>query len=199
MQRRGNRAGRARTATTVAVIAGLASGCVSQGFIEGRLTNVSQPSLPAIPVVLAYETDRFGNGGTLSATLPDGEHYSGRFLQITTATTADAFSWGWGPGPYWGGGGPYWGGGGPYWGGGAPFWGGGVPYWGGWGAFGPGVPNDWTAFVQNYSGRAVATLFGDRQHTMRCRLDLANPAVGISGGGVGDCRTSDGGQIEVQF
>ena len=123
-------------------------------------------------------SERLGNGGTLSVTLPDGESYSGRYLQITSTSTVDTLGWGWGYGYGWG------------------------PYWGDWGAWGPGPwygPADWTSFVRNYSGSVVATLFGNAGHTMRCRFHLASPELGLSGGGVGECQTSDGRHIDAQF
>lgn len=147
--------------------------CVNQGLIQGRLAQRSDPSAPTTPVTLAYQSSSFGNGGTLSVTLPDGEAYSGRYLQITSAAMIDTFGWG-------------------------AF----GPYWVDWGPFGPGPwagGADWTSFANNYSGAVVATLFGDRGHTMRCRFHLASPASGMRAGGVGECQTSDGQQIEAQF
>lgn len=155
------------------LLSGALAACASQGLIQGRLAQRDQPSAPTTPVTLAYRSNGLGNGGTLSVQLPDGELYTGRYLQITSAATIDTFGWG-----------------------------GFGPYWADWGPWGPGPwagGADWTSFANNYSGAVVATLFGDRGHTMRCRFHLASPTGGMRSGGVGECQTSDGQQIEAQF
>jgi len=159
----------ARTAalTRWLVLASTLSGCVYQGAIAGR---VEAPGAQPKPITMNFQTQRFGAGGTINTELPSGEYFTGRYLQITSETTADTF------GPGWGGWGPW----GPGWG----DWGGGA---------------DYATFVQNYSGKVVATLFGDRKNTMRCRFQLANPQDGMSGGGVGECQVTNGEKIEAQF
>lgn len=160
------------------LLAALLAGCVSKGWIAGRLAAPGDRAAPTTPVTLSFVGERFGNGGTLGVALPDGEEYSGRYLQITTAATADILGWGWGYGVGWG------------------------PYWADWGPWGAGPwygPSDWTTFVRTYSGSVVATLFGSAGHTMRCRFQLASPATGMAGGGVGECETSDGRRIDAQF
>jgi hypothetical protein len=158
----------ARTAALTGwlALAGFLSGCVYQGAIAGRL---EAPGAQPKPVTMNFQTQRFGAGGTMNTELPNGEYFTGRYLQVTSETTADSFgSWGgWGPwGPGWGD-----------WGGGA----------------------DYATFLENYSGKVVATLFGDRKNTMRCRFQLANPPDGMSGGGVGECQVTNGDKIEAQF
>jgi hypothetical protein len=154
----------------VILASGLA-GCVTTGSIGGRL---SAPGEPVTGVVFSFQSDRFGEGGRLSAALPGGEYFSGRYLQITSTSTADVVQ--------------------PI----SMFWG---PRWHHWGAFGPPwmEEGDHTAFVRTYSGKVVATLFGDKGNTMRCRFQLTNPEAGLSSGGVGECQVSNGGQIDVQF
>ena len=56
-----------------------------------------------------------------------------------------------------------------------------------------------TTFRTNYSGKVVATLFGDRSTVMRCRFRLANPSGGMQDGGTGECQLSTGGKIDAQF
>jgi hypothetical protein len=126
---------------------------------------------------MEYDTDRFGAGGTLETTLPNGEVFSGRYLQVTSTATADTLGAGWGGWGPWG------------------------DYWNDWGPFGsPWVGGgDYSTFIQNYSGKVLATLFGDRGDTMRCRFQLADPEEGMDSGGVGQCETSDGEKIEAQF
>jgi hypothetical protein len=128
------------------------------------------PGTQPKPITMNFQTERFGAGGIINTELPSGEYFTGRYLQITDDMTADTF------GPGWMGWGPW----GPGWG----DWGGGA---------------DYATFVQNYSGKVVATLFGDRKNTMRCRFQLANPEDGMSGGGVGECQITNGDKIAAQF
>ncbi len=148
------------------LVVGALSGCSYQGAIAGRLM---APGMQPKPIEMEYKTARFGAGGTISTTLPDGEYFTGRYLQVTSETTADAF------GPGWGG------------------WGAWNPFWGDWDG------GDYETFIDNYTGKVVATLFGDRNHTMRCRFQLSDPAEGMTGGGVGECQVSNGDKIEATF
>lgn len=141
-------------------------GCSYNGAIAGRL---EAPGMQPKPIEMTYTTRRFGSGGTISTTLPSGEYFTGRYMQITSETTADAF------GPGWGGWGPW------------------KPFWGDWGG------GDYSSFVRNYDGKVIATLFGDQRHTMRCRFTLANPEDGMTGGGVGECQISNGETIHATF
>ena len=152
----------------------LLSGCVASGPIKGRYT---APGAGPTPVTLHYRSARFNQNGTMSVTLPDGEAFSGRYLQVTSDTSGEALD--------------------PYW----DNWGVG---WEGWGAFsddyGPWIPGaDVPTFVRNYSGKVIATLLGDRGSRMRCRFRLAEPNQGMSSGGVGECEVSGGGKISAEF
>ena len=155
----------------VLVIALVLSGCVSTGQMNGRL---SVPGQPVAGVTFKFVSDRFGEGGTLSTTLPGGESFSGTYLQITSTTSTDVVE---------------------------PFFVGWDPYWAGWGPFGePWFDGgDHTVFRTNYSGKVVATLFGSGGNTMRCRFRLSDPPSALSGGGVGECQLSKGGKIDVEF
>ncbi|MBI4379632.1 MAG: hypothetical protein HY574_00335 [candidate division NC10 bacterium] len=152
------------------IVVGLA-GCVTTGSIGGRL---SVPGEPVAGVTFSFQSERFGEGGRLFVILPSGEYFSGRYLQITSTSTADVVQ--------------------PI----SMFWG---PRWHPWGPFDPPwiEEGDHTTFVRNYSGKVVATLFGDKDNTMRCRFQLTNPEAGLSSGGVGECQVSNGGTIEVEF
>jgi hypothetical protein len=145
--------------------------CVSTGMLNGRL---SVPGQPAAPVTFNFKSDRSGEGGKLSAMLPDGEFFSGRYLQITSTINENAV---------------------------APMFQPWDPYWNSWGPFGSPWYGDGTysAFRTNYSGKVIATLFGDKGSTMRCRFRLSDPPSGLSGGGTGECQLSTGGTIQVQF
>jgi hypothetical protein len=165
-----------RTALNVAglvLAASALSSCTSTGPIAGQLMIPGQPNQR---VTLTYATDRFDEAGRLSVTLPTGESFSGRFVQVTSTSAVESI------GPTW------------------AAWG---PMWDDWGPLGDsewiGGPQDVWTFRKNYSGRVVATLFGDRGHMMRCRFRLVNPPGGMADGGTGECQLSSGGKIDAQF
>lgn len=144
-------------------------GCSTTGVVPGRYTAAGTPPTP---VTFQYHTQPVGTGGTITVTLPTGESFSGKYVQITSTTTADML-----PPAFWDDGWPAWG----------PF---GYPWYDG---------ADYPTFVRNYSGKVVATLFGNRGNTMRCRFNLSVPEEGMRGGGVGECQVSNGGQLTAQF
>jgi hypothetical protein len=154
-------------------LATLLAGCVASGPISGRLT---LPGKPAVPLTMHYRSERFGENGMMTATLPSGETFNGRYLQITSETSGDTL---------------------------LPFWGGFGVDWDDEGA--DSEDEAWIAgadmptFQQNYSGKVIATLLGDRGSRMRCRFRLANPAQGMSSGGVGECQVTGGGKIDATF
>ncbi|NBN63967.1 hypothetical protein [Pannonibacter tanglangensis] len=51
----------------------------------------------------------------------------------------------------------------------------------------------------SYRSDAQAVLNGNRGRSMSCDIRFAEPSAGIDGGGVGQCRISDGRQVPVQF
>ena len=53
--------------------------------------------------------------------------------------------------------------------------------------------------VDTYTGSMLGVLFGDRNHTMRCKLQYADSSGFTTMGGVGLCETSDGRVIDVQW
>ncbi|MFP6663434.1 MAG: hypothetical protein VCC00_04460 [Deltaproteobacteria bacterium] len=163
----------------------LVAGCAQQGTIMGRLSVPGEKT--STPVTMNWATTGFSSGGTMNVHLPAGETYTGKFLQVTSTTSADTL----------GGGG--WGGVG--WSGGYGGYGG---YGGGWNDWGPygspwGGGGSYSTFVTNYSGKVIATLFGDKGNTMRCRFHLSQPASGMEGGGVGECEVKGGDKIAAQF
>ncbi len=128
-------------------------------------------------VTMQYRTERFGENGTLTATLPDGQRYSGRYLQVTSDTDAMSLD---------------------------PFWGAWDIGWAGWGPWEDDEPNwvvgaDIPTFIRNYSGKVIALLIGDRGGHMRCRFHLADPSRGMEGGGLGQCETNTGTKIDATF
>ncbi|MFP6665525.1 MAG: hypothetical protein VCC00_15135 [Deltaproteobacteria bacterium] len=162
------------TIYSLALVAFLA-GCTQQGVIQGRLEMSGAPGSQA--VTMDWQMDPFDSAGKLAVTLPSGELFTGRYLQITTTSTADSLGTAWGG---WGGWGPYWADWGSY----------GGPWMGG---------SSYSTFLQNYSGKVISTLFGNLGDVMRCRFQLANPSEGMPGGGVGECQLKSGDTIAVQF
>jgi hypothetical protein len=120
------------------ILATIAAGCTTMGTGTG-----STPS-GGSPTVFSWKSSD-GVSGTMSATMPGGQTYSGQYFQITKDTTVDSI------GPLWLGG---WGG----WGG-RGGWG-----WGYWGA------DPSPDFVTHYSGRVVANLAQRVQKLMRQEL-----------------------------
>jgi len=161
-------------AVGLAMTAVLLAGCVAKGTIRGRLSGTG--ATPA-PITMSYRSQRFSQNGTLHVTLPDGESFSGRYLEVTSDTDAEALD------PFWGG------------------WGVGWAGWGPWSDdYGPWIAGeDIPTFMRNYSGKVIATLLGDRGSRMRCRFRLAQPQQGMTGGGVGECQVSGGGKIAAEF
>jgi hypothetical protein len=154
------------------ILAGALAGCSKKGQLNGQLTS---PNQPAVPVTIQFKSDLGGGtGGKIWTTLPSGETYTGKYLQITTTTEERGLS---------------------------PLWTGWTPYWRDWGPFGGPWQEgpDFTAFRTNYSDKVVATLSGNQGDTMRCRLHLKEPVREMAGGGTGECQTSKRERIEVQF
>lgn len=152
-----------------AVLASGLAGCVASGPIRARLHDGQS-------VQMAYRSERFGYNGTMTAVMPGGERYSGRYLEVTSETDGEAL---------------------------APFW---MGWGVGWDDWGSEDDSDWMiagadvpSFTKTYSGTVIATLLGDRGGRMRCRFRLANPEQEMSGGGVGECQTGDGRSIDATF
>jgi hypothetical protein len=101
--------------------------------------------------------------GTMTATLDDGESFSGPFFQITRETRGEIL---------------------------LPLWTGWRWGWEDWPMGGIGAT---PTFETQYSGKVVANLDGQTGHHMRCRFDLVHPSTGMSGGGSGECQLSHGG------
>lgn len=83
------------------VVAALAAGCTTMGTGTGSTLS------GANPVTFSWKSSD-GVSGTMSATLSDGQTYSGQYFEITKDTTTDSVGplwYGWGPGWGYGGGG----------------------------------------------------------------------------------------------
>ena len=107
--------------------------------------------------------------GTLTATLSNGETFSGPFYQVTHDTRVETL---------------------------APLWYGWAGPWHGWRYWGP-YPD--TAFVTHYSGRVVANLADIAGDHMRCHFSLMHPQHGMAGGGQGECQMPTGQTIDATF
>ena len=83
----------------------LLAGCAQQGTILGRLEVPGEKA--TTPVTMNWNTPGFSGGGTMSVHVPSGELYTGKYLQITSSTSANTL----GGGGYMGGWGGGWGGG----------------------------------------------------------------------------------------
>lgn len=149
------------------------SGCTTTGAGEGY---VKKDGLEP-PVALSWKSEDGGLDGTMTAVMPDGELYKGKFYEITSRTVINVSD---------------------------PFWDGWAPGWDDWTWDGY---SDWTwgdypvqDFVTNYSGKVVANLKDPNNGMrMRCRFTLEQPDAGMSGGGSGECQTSDKKVVEAKF
>jgi hypothetical protein len=110
----------------------------------------------------------------MTASLPNGTTYSGRYFQITSDTRLS------GLGPLWTGWGPEWG-----------MYGWADDDWDDWD---PGPQ-----FITHYTGRVVANLADADGAHLRCRFRLIYPAEGMVGGGSGACELANGSSIHAQF
>ena len=158
------------SAACIALLAGALLGCAS-GAVTGQITQSGQPSAP---LSMTWNSGLFGESGKISAVMPDGERFSGKYHVVGPGTTRSDLD---------------------------PAWTGDEPgdYQGQiddsmWGA-----GRDQMAFVKTYENKAVARLRGDRGTTMMCRFNLLAGGAGMGGGGTGECQTSKGAKIAARF
>ena len=153
----------------ILVTTGLA-GCAS-GSVTGSVT---RPGAASAPLSMTWTSGMFGESGKMSAVMPDGERFSGKYQVVTPGLSRGEVT------PEWTGDGPSEGRGqidGSLW----------------------GAAKDHRAFVEVYQNKAFATLHGDRGTTMLCRFHLLAGGAGMGGGGNGECQTSTGAKISAQF
>jgi len=77
-----------------------------------------------------------------------------------------------------------------------------TPLWQGW-TFGWGWPH-WRSeaapkFVKHHGGEILANLATVSGERMRCRFELDNRAMGVSGGGEGECEFTGGQTIDARI
>jgi hypothetical protein len=158
----------ARRVSLVAMVsAGLAlAACTTMGTGSGSTATGDQP------VNFSWKSRDGGVTGTMSATLPGGETFTGPYLEITSTAQSTSFF------PMWSG------------------WSAGWSDWS-WGFGGPAGFQDGT--TTNYTGKVVANLQGSGALRMRCRFDLNDPPAGMGGGGQGKCQVAGGATVDATF
>jgi len=134
---------------------------------------MSAAGVPDQPVEFAWKSTDGGITGTMTASFP-GATFEGRFFQITSLTKSEMLD-------------PLW----THWRRGWYDW----PYWGS--PWSPPYPT--TQFITHYSGKVVATLTSEGGQNMRCRFHLSEPAMGMRGGGQGECQLSNDRLIRAVF
>jgi len=145
-------------------------GCAS-GAVSGRVSVAGQPQAP---LTMTWNSGLFGESGKMSAVMPDGERFSGKYTVVSPGMTRSSLE--------------------PAWTGDEPGENQGQIDDSMWGA-----GRDQFAFTKTFENKAVATLKGDRGTTMLCRFNLDAGGAGMGGGGTGECQTSKGAKITTSF
>ncbi len=168
------------------VVAAMACATTPQtGVIAAHWT---PPGKSSEPIVLGWESESKNTGRIFCTLGRGGQRFTGHYIRIVAGTKVETVApvldtWG----PIWSG----------YdWGGANDSW------W--WGPAGEPMgeymaSSYYPIFVQEYTGKAVASLIGDKGDTMRCRFTLRRPQEGLMGGGTGECQTSNGSRISADF
>jgi hypothetical protein len=154
----------------IALVAVGIVGCAS-GPVTGR---VSMGDQEAGPLTMSWTSGLFGGSGTMSAVMPDGERFSGKYTVVKKEMSRGRID--------------------PAWEGDEPPDARGQIDDSMWGA-----ARDRGAFVTAHLNKAIATLKGDRGSTMLCRFSLDASEAGMRGGGAGSCQTSKGARITAKF
>jgi len=153
---------------TLFAVAG--AGC-AKGMLVGTVT---VPGGSESALNMTWESGVFGESGTLAATMPDGEQFTGTYQVVREGMPRSAVPAAWtGDEPIQRQGDID----GTYWAAGA----------------------DHMAFVRAYKDNGIGTLKGDRGSTMLCRFYLLDSSAGMGGGGTGTCQTSRGAKITARF
>ena len=158
------------SATCIFLLAGALLGCAS-GQITGRVT---LPGQPTAPLTMTWNSGLFGESGKISAVMPDGERFTGKYQVVSPGMSRSSLD--------------------PAWTGDEPGDNQGQIDDSMWGA-----GRNQIGFIKAYENKAVARLKGDRGTTMLCRFDLDAGGSGMAGGGTGECQTSKGAKIAAQF
>jgi hypothetical protein len=157
----------ARVPTTTLVAAtflGCASGQVTGG--------VSTPGQSPAPLTMTWESGIFGERGTMTAVMPDGERFKGTYQVVKKGMSLTKIP------PEWNESGAE------------------AKADIADRNFGAA---DQERFVREHLNKAIATLKGNRGTSMLCRFNLNAGESGMRGGGSGECQTSRGARITAQF
>lgn len=157
-------------ALRISLVAGAFLGCAS-GPVTGRVT---LPGQQATPLTMTWKSGLFGESGKMSAVMPDGERFTGKYQVVSPGATRSSLD--------------------PAWTGDEPGKNQGQIDDTMWGA-----GRNTMAFIKTYENKAVATLRGNRGTTMLCRFNLDAAGAGMSGGGTGECQTSKGAKVTASF
>lgn len=157
-------------AVMIALSAAALLGCAS-GAVSGRVSLAGQQ---ATPLTMTWNSGLFGESGKMSAVMPDGERFSGKYSVVSPGMTRSSLE--------------------PAWTGDEPGENQGQIDDSMWGA-----GRDTLTFIKSYENKAVATLKGNRGTTMLCRFNLDAGGAGMGGGGTGECQTSKGAKITASF
>lgn len=149
------------------------AGCATSGTGRGLLEATGKPGEAPGSVQFVWRAEPDATNGTISATLPDGRVFSGRFVSETSATRVSS-----GGDPFLGSYGYTWPG--SYGRSDAPYW---IHSGGG------------STIVRTYTGRVSAVLVEPGGERMSCEFELTRPTEGPAAGGSGACQTSGGEQI----
>jgi hypothetical protein len=152
------------------LLAGTTLGCAS-GAVTGQVT---QAGKPGAPLQMTWSSGLFGESGKISAVMPDGERFSGKYQVVSPGMARSSLD--------------------PAWTGDEPGDHQGAIDDSMWGA-----GRNTVAFLKAYENKAVAKLMGDRGTTMMCRFNLDAGGAGMGGGGTGECQTSKGAKIAAKF
>ena len=158
------------SAACISLLAGALLGCAS-GSVTGHVTQSGQPSAP---LSMTWSSGLFGESGKISAVMPDGERFSGKYQVVSPGMERSSLD--------------------PAWTGYEPVDSQGQIDDSMWGA-----ARDQLGFIKTYENKAIARLKGDRGTTMMCRFNLDAGGAGMGGGGTGECQTSKGAKIAAQF
>jgi hypothetical protein len=158
------------SAVMIALSSAVLLGCAS-GAVSGRVSLAGQQ---ATPLNMTWNSGLFGESGKMSALMPDGERFSGKYQVVKPGMSRSSLE--------------------PAWTGDEPGDNQGQIDDSMWGA-----GRDAVTFSRTYENKAVATLKGDRGTTMLCRFNLDAGGAGMGGGGTGECQTSKGAKISASF
>lgn len=165
------------TALSVLVTLALLGACAQKGSMQGTVKGPG-PGMGATVVMNWSSPEGERVQGTLNVMMPNGETYTGPYVQVTDGTQDAELT------PYWSG------------------W----PdqNWRSWSGGGDadienGSDENNSRFQVLYGNKVIANLDGDQGGQMRCRFTLMDAVAGMAGGGQGECQLDDGEEVKAKF